>query len=372
MTNEKRIMKSKLGIYIINLGAFDAVDYFRRAQPCIALSMDHNLDTWKEIRKVSPNTFVIGRHYIDDPDQHFEDNPEGRAEQFFQKMKPDADKMRGVYDAWMSYNESVVKTVDSAKKLSRFHVRWGDLMRQAKLVSCAYSFATGNPEIELWEHLADGLRHCDLLSLHEYSAPTMDRDQSWLCLRYRRAMNALPADARRPIVITETGIDGGTLPDPTQAQRGWTFYTDEAGYVSTLKWYDNEIQKDDYVIGGAIFAMAGWGINGSFSIIGRNQIRDYIAQGGTPPPVVIQPPAQLTPEQAAIIAAKKLTWMPINTGGALYQFAEENKLGYPQTDEFEFTFNNTSYIAQVYNLGIVYVKKGDWGNCKWVKKPMPL
>jgi len=43
-------------------------------------------------------------------------------------------------------------------------------------------------------------------------------------------------------------------------------------------------------------------------------------------------------------------------------------LGYPQTDEFEFVFKNDSYIAQVFNRGIVYVKTGDWGNVKWVKK----
>jgi hypothetical protein len=363
-------MKSKLGVYIINLGAFDAIDYFKRAQPRIALSMDHNLDTWQQIKQVSPNTFVIGRHYVDDPDQIFQDDPESRAEKFFQQMKPDAEKMRGVYDAWMSYNEPVVNTVDAAKALARFHVRWGDLMRQAKLVSCAYSFATGNPELVYWQHLAEGLRHCDLLSLHEYSAPTMDRDATWLCLRYRRALNALPADARKPIVITETGIDGGTLPDPTQAQKGWTFFTDEAGYLDTLKWYDREIQKDDNVIGAAIFAMAGWGINGSFSIVGANQIRDYIAQGGAPTPVVIQPSGpQSVIEQAAIAAAQKLTWMPINTDGALYKFADDNELGYPQTDEFEFKFNNEPYVGQVYNRGIVYVKKGDWGNIKWVKKP---
>ena len=73
---------------------------------------------------------------------------------------------------------------------------------------------------------------------------------------------------------------------------------------------------------------------------------------------------------AAIRAAKKLTWMPINIDGALYKFAQSKNLGYPQTDEFEFTFNNTVYVAQVYNLGIVYVKKGDWNNCQFLNKPV--
>ncbi len=81
------------------------------------------------------------------------------------------------------------------------------------------------------------------------------------------------------------------------------------------------------------------------------------------------PPPAGNLENAAIAAAKQFTWMPINTDGALYKFAQSKNLGYPQTDEFEFTFNNETYVGQVYNLGIVYAKKGDWGNVKWVKKP---
>jgi N-acetyl-anhydromuramyl-L-alanine amidase AmpD len=77
---------------------------------------------------------------------------------------------------------------------------------------------------------------------------------------------------------------------------------------------------------------------------------------------------RIAADLAATIAARKLTWMPINDHAALYQFAQANHLGYPQTDEFEFTFKNVSYLAQVFNLGIVYVKKGDWGDVKWVRK----
>jgi hypothetical protein len=86
---------------------------------------------------------------------------------------------------------------------------------------------------------------------------------------------------------------------------------------------------------------------------------------GAPGPIT--PPPTL--EQAAQAEAKQHTWMPINEGGALYKFALKTNLGYPQTDEFEFLVGADIYVGQVYNLGIVYVKKGDWGNCKWVKKP---
>jgi hypothetical protein len=53
---------------------------------------------------------------------------------------------------------------------------------------------------------------------------------------------------------------------------------------------------------------------------------------------------------------------------ALYRFAQLNNLGYPQTDEFEFTSGSNTYVAQVFNLGIVFVKKGDWGNVRWMRK----
>lgn len=91
--------------------------------------------------------------------------------------------------------------------------------------------------------------------------------------------------------------------------------------------------------------------------------------GSVPPPPPPPPPPSATLEQTVIANAQKYTWMPINTDGALYKFALSNNLGYPQTDEFEFTFSADTYVGQVYNGGIVYVKKGDWGNVKWVKKP---
>ena len=78
--------------------------------------------------------------------------------------------------------------------------------------------------------------------------------------------------------------------------------------------------------------------------------------------------ARMATDVAAITAAKKLTWMPINTEAALYKFAQEENLGYPQTDEFKLNASGATYIAQVFNLGIVYVKEGNWGNVKWAMK----
>jgi hypothetical protein len=75
-------------------------------------------------------------------------------------------------------------------------------------------------------------------------------------------------------------------------------------------------------------------------------------------------------KQTATSAAQNQIWMPVNDRTALYKFAQANALGCPQTDEFEFTFNSDAYMGQVFTLGIVYVKKGDWGNVQWINKPV--
>jgi N-acetylmuramoyl-L-alanine amidase len=101
------------------------------------------------------------------------------------------------------------------------------------------------------------------------------------------------------------------------------------------------------------------------TLIGHCEI-DPVDKANCPGPHVEY--ARMALEVSVWRAARTLTWMPINDQAALYQFAQENDLGYPQTDEFEFVFKNQTYVAQVFNLGIVYVKKGDWGNVKWIKK----
>lgn len=80
--------------------------------------------------------------------------------------------------------------------------------------------------------------------------------------------------------------------------------------------------------------------------------------------------AQLTGLEQAVLdranAAKP--WMPVNNTAALWKFAQQKGLQDQQTDEIPFTFNGDSYIAQVFNKGIVYVKVGDWGNIKYIPK----
>lgn len=70
--------------------------------------------------------------------------------------------------------------------------------------------------------------------------------------------------------------------------------------------------------------------------------------------------------QARADAAKP--WMPVNNGAALWNFAKANGLQDQQTDELELTWKGEKYLCQVFNLGIVYVKVGDWGNIQVIRK----
>lgn len=67
-----------------------------------------------------------------------------------------------------------------------------------------------------------------------------------------------------------------------------------------------------------------------------------------------EPPQPETLEEAAIKCAKSVSWMPIFDGAALYKYAEQNKLGQPQTDELHFLYDGKEYIVQVFNKAILY------------------
>lgn len=85
------------------------------------------------------------------------------------------------------------------------------------------------------------------------------------------------------------------------------------------------------------------------------------------PPPAPPPPPQDVPT-AIMTKAKTVTWMPVNNGAALWNYAKANGLQDQQTDEMTVTINGEDYLLQVFNLGIVYAKVGDWANIKVIPK----
>jgi hypothetical protein len=92
------------------------------------------------------------------------------------------------------------------------------------------------------------IQACDYWGLHEYSAPAMWDGAGWYCLRYRKfAQDVQKAGfVIPPILITETGIDGGVLTPPGW-YTAWKQYATLGEYETQLAWYDQELTNDGVV-----------------------------------------------------------------------------------------------------------------------------
>lgn len=95
-----------------------------------------------------------------------------------------------------------------------------------------------------------------------------------------------------------------------------------------------------------------------------NFLLTFAPQAVAPKP---PPPPQDIPSEI-LQKAKAVPWMPVNNGAALWNYAKAHGLQDQQTDEMSVTIHGEEYLLQVFNLGIVYVKKGDWGNIKVIPK----
>lgn len=247
-------MTSKIGLHINAITDGSAMrDFILEARPVVVKTLDLQVPFWEEIKRHYPGLLLIGRWYIHhQPLEH----PEAEAEHLAWQLTHNP--LKNIADAWEGYNEpSVGKLVELAK----FDKRMAEILHSEGMKYVACSWSTGVPDIPDWQRpeLHEALRVADYIGVHEYNAPRMDdpRGVTWLTLRYRRWYPDLPDDCKKPLLITECGIDSGSPPswDP-HGQGGWRSFTDETGYMGQLAWYDEELQQDDYVVGATPFL---WG-----------------------------------------------------------------------------------------------------------------
>jgi len=232
-----------------------------------------------EVKQVSPNTVIVAR--MEEDSQPMEGDPI-QAARHFVATHLDEYLRHPAVDYWEGYNEPGVH--GNMEWYAAFEAERVRVMAQHGLRTAIGGFSTGVPE---WEDLVAFLPairvakdHGGILTLHEYDAPTMDRSvgmglpdrpgqphRGVLTLRYRWWYEELlkPQGLAIPLVISEAGVDGlvSNRPGPADG-RGWLDFCDywaEQGlgrdgiriYLNQLAWYDAELQKDDYVLGCAVF-----------------------------------------------------------------------------------------------------------------------
>lgn len=305
---------SKLSLHISDWVNPDfTYDFIEQTRPPIVKVFGNSgLDDAKirEAHNHSPATVFVGRVYFPDQqverdertpvDTVFNYDPLADARGAFAQMQGILAKTAGLVTVWEGYNEVPLDTtapltdreLQKARNYNAFTVEMARLMHGAGLQYAAYSFSTGNPvHLELWDLLLDGLRASDYLALHEYIAPNeqwTEFDKS-MCNRYRAVHSRLPADARKPILITESGAD-------YFGEHGYKGRISVPAYMALLAGYDAELMRDPYVVGAAIYCYGvddrkwvTYDIGGDLSRV----LREHILQNPTPPleitPVVPTP-----------------------------------------------------------------------------------
>lgn len=282
---------SKLGIHV-ERNVPELFDLLQTQAMTVVTTLELDANFAAQIKQVSPRTALIGRVAVQQLQLSTMSNPFGTARSFVEQLLPFADdeRRRPYFDGWIAYNEPVANSADEMKRLADFESERVRLLGDRGLRSVIGNFATGGPDLPLWEHFFPAVRTAQQyngwLGLHEYSAPTIyylstsadkgrypgvsPQDDGWLTLRYRKAYNQFlkPAQLAIPLVFTECGVDGlvqAGRPGPSD-MRGWRdfqSYWAENGYglwgpgayIEQLVWFDQAMQQDDYVIGGSIYGL---------------------------------------------------------------------------------------------------------------------
>lgn len=279
---------TKLGLFISRNDP-RIFDLLSTGNVAIIKTLEYDPNFVTDIKKLSPQTLLIGRIDLPQLDLAGLNDPLAAARAFADRLLPIATEPRrkAAVDAWEAYNEPVAETPEHMARLAQLEAERTRLLAEQGIRSVIGNFSTGTPELDLWPHFRPALeaakRHGGYLGLHEYSAPTMQfgtpqnplgwgtdpAQEGWLTLRYRKVYRSYlaPNGLILPLVITEAGIDGAVANRPGPPAQGWKDfrkYWDDLGmgqdaagnYMEQLAWYDACLQQDDYVLGAAIFAAA--------------------------------------------------------------------------------------------------------------------
>ena len=261
--------------------------------------------------------------------------------------------------AWEGPNEPPVATEEQRKRLNDFLAVWSVSMHGRDLRTVAGCLSVGQPDKEAdILDLKDAVIHSDYWAVHEYSAPDMQANQPWYCLRYRtHILEPLKAIGITPqLLITETGIDGGVADKPGQ---GWKAYGGLDAYYAQLRWYDGELRKDAEVVAALPFTTGPENTWASFDVNEElsRRMADYIL---ATEPVIAAPMPE--PHEIREVAWNHLYVLPIayNPTAALPAYARLKDLGVPTTPELVVK----GATVQGFGKAIAFCRTGEWGAIK--------
>lgn len=270
---------SRLGLHVTSNSSPAIMEFVRTAYPAVVVAVG-DLGWLADVKEASPSTVTLAR--LDEGQQAMEGDPRERARAFVEANK-------GYYlahphvDYWLGWNEPAPDDLAEMDWLAEFESERTIAMAELGLKVAVGNFPVGTPEANEFQRFLPAIRtakeYDGILALHEYSAPNMrsgvgagvpgvERNDAHgaLTLRYRIWYDYYlrANDLVLPLAITEAGIDGGVLRNPGGALGGWRDFVRPAylgadldratrAYLDELSWYDDEVRRDPYVLGFAVF-----------------------------------------------------------------------------------------------------------------------
>ena len=243
-----KITKWGLGVYMEGNEIFDSL---YMAKPSVLLLMDPSAGWAKRIRESFPKAFVVGRRFRPEVSQPL-DNPSARGAAFADAVAEHAIPLKGVVDAWVSYNEVVGKNAyEDYKRYNEFQVAFAKRLQDVHGVpAVAANDGSGAVDpADYPKYFADAIKASRYFGLHAYSplgSHSMQQDAEWNTLRYRKVHDELEKAGIKGVemVITESGLGDG-----------WLNRVDDVSMVQDFFWFTDELEKDPYMKGHAAYGV---------------------------------------------------------------------------------------------------------------------
>jgi hypothetical protein len=182
---------------------------------------------------------------------------------------------KGLIDAWVGYNEGVEHNdYEKYKLLNRFETAFAkQLQDKYGLAACVLNDAPGVVEPEDYpKYFAEAIRTAKYFGIHAYGKPDTNTlktpDAQYYILRYRLIHNALEAAGIKNVkmIITEAGHYGG-----------WAKYAmSEEVTAKEFMWLADELDKDPYVVGMAIYGYFHNNSNWAVYDIANTRVMDWL------------------------------------------------------------------------------------------------
>jgi hypothetical protein len=279
---------SKIGLHVV-FGPRDGLDDFlaRCAQAGHPVALVKCVDDFEvafKAKHISDQTVTVGRVNAAFPSRKTEidlqawEPPEFKppvgtnytttqeaAQQYYDLVKPTW-QLNPVIDVWETFNEFSGQWDWQAD----FYIALMDLAEADGYRLGLWSASAGNPPEESYPDIARACQRAKahgnhILCLHEYNLDGLLKDApSSMVTRYRRLYTYLQQqDAVIPLVISEAGENAGGG------------FTGVDTFMQDFAWYDQQLSRDDYVIGFAAWTLGDW--NGANFQAALPALGDYIS-----------------------------------------------------------------------------------------------